>query len=406
MGNSAGKAVPTFDTSSWATLEPAFNKHIESYQTAAMSASQANRCCCWCFMMFYFFLRKKHWNRVKLKILKGCKKASISLVAPLAPRRRPVGCVRSRGRAVRPAVGPTGPGLERPAAGARGGGTPRCPAAAPGGPIRPEPRLLHAVPPLRSLPGAARRAAAGPGGPRDRAERGGGGARPGEARVVHAGALRMAAAVPRRMVGRCQLRGGKWEGPCVPRASGVCIRFRPQGLHLLQFWQMDQLLHGAIQISVVTIQQFKTSSGACNRFRPRILHLRRSWQMDQLSPGDFRLMVEQIQATRFAFAAILADGSVLTWGNPAGGGDSSAVQDQLRSVEQIQATRFAFAAILADGSVVTWGNSADGGDSSAVQDQLRSASDSGRRVCICCNFGRWISSFMGQPSWWWQQLRR
>ena len=31
----------------------------------------------------------------------------------------------------------------------------------------------------------------------------------------------------------------------------------------------------------------------------------------------------------------------------------------------------AFAAILADGSVVTWGDADDGGDSSAVQDQLQ-----------------------------------
>ena len=43
------------------------------------------------------------------------------------------------------------------------------------------------------------------------------------------------------------------------------------------------------------------------------------------------------------------------------GGDSSAVQDQLRNVQQVHATRRAFAAILADGFVVTWGNP-DGGD--------------------------------------------
>ena len=53
------------------------------------------------------------------------------------------------------------------------------------------------------------------------------------------------------------------------------------------------------------------------------------------------------------------------------GGDSSAVQDQLRNTQQVHATSFAFAAILADGSVVTWGDPDGGGDSSAVQDQLR-----------------------------------
>ena len=71
--------------------------------------------------------------------------------------------------------------------------------------------------------------------------------------------------------------------------------------------------------------------------------------------------VQQIQANDCAFAAILADGSVVTWGETVGlfgeelGGDSSAVRDQLKGVQQIQATSWAFAAILADGSVVTWG---------------------------------------------------
>ena len=82
--------------------------------------------------------------------------------------------------------------------------------------------------------------------------------------------------------------------------------------------------------------------------------------------------VQQIQATiDGSFAAILADGSVVSWGAADCGGDSSAVQDQLKNVQQIQATRSAFAAILADGSVVTWGHSGFGGDSSAVQDQLK-----------------------------------
>ena len=40
-----------------------------------------------------------------------------------------------------------------------------------------------------------------------------------------------------------------------------------------------------------------------------------------------------------AFAAILGDGSVVTWGQARSGGDSSAVQDQLRDVQQIQASR-------------------------------------------------------------------
>eukprot|EP00439_Symbiodinium_sp_Y106_P008315 s7511_g1.t1 len=84
-----------------------------------------------------------------------------------------------------------------------------------------------------------------------------------------------------------------------------------------------------------------------------------------------------IHATYRAFAALLSNGSVVTWGYPDGGGDSDDVQDQLRNVQQIPASRgvvlggAAFAAILGDGSVVTWGDARHGGDSSAVQDQLK-----------------------------------
>ena len=60
----------------------------------------------------------------------------------------------------------------------------------------------------------------------------------------------------------------------------------------------------------------------------------------------------------------------MTWGRPNFGGDSSEVQDQLKGVQQVQATGSAFAAILADGSVVTWGIPETGGDSSAVTAQF------------------------------------
>ena len=66
-----------------------------------------------------------------------------------------------------------------------------------------------------------------------------------------------------------------------------------------------------------------------------------------------------------AFAAILEDGSVVSWGlDPYCGGDSSAVQHQLRGVQQIQVTE----------------------------------------QCLCCNFGRWILWLHGvmQTPWRWQ----
>ena len=71
-----------------------------------------------------------------------------------------------------------------------------------------------------------------------------------------------------------------------------------------------------------------------------------------------------------AFAAIRRDGSVVTWGDGLAGGDSSAVQNELKNVVQVQAAGSAFAALRTDGSVVTWGRS-DAGDSRRVQAQLK-----------------------------------
>ena len=69
-----------------------------------------------------------------------------------------------------------------------------------------------------------------------------------------------------------------------------------------------------------------------------------------------------VQATARAFAAILRDGSILTWGDIDSGGDC---EERPRNVQQIQASFGAFAAILADGSVLTWGAATHGG--TAVQ---------------------------------------
>ena len=94
--------------------------------------------------------------------------------------------------------------------------------------------------------------------------------------------------------------------------------------------------------------------------------------------------VQQIQASDRAFAAILGDGSVLTWGSSLFGGDGSAVQDELVNVKQIQAADGAFAAILGDGSVVTWGHAVCGGDSSAVPGSAeRGAADPSLQICFC-----------------------
>ena len=64
--------------------------------------------------------------------------------------------------------------------------------------------------------------------------------------------------------------------------------------------------------------------------------------------------VQSIAAGWYAFAA-LVDGSVVTWGKQENGGDCSMVQDQLKNVKEIHGNAEGFAAILADGSVVSWG---------------------------------------------------
>ena len=46
----------------------------------------------------------------------------------------------------------------------------------------------------------------------------------------------------------------------------------------------------------------------------------------------------QVRSNGFSFAAILGDGSVVTWGKALYGGDSSAVRTQLKNVQQIQAS--------------------------------------------------------------------
>eukprot|EP00435_Cladocopium_sp_Y103_P017862 s3160_g4.t1 len=130
-----------------------------------------------------------------------------------------------------------------------------------------------------------------------------------------------------------------------------------------------------------------------------------SLQLSGLQNGDMLTVVAQqpkIAATRKAFAMWCVGGNgIVTWGDPIDGGDSSRVQDQLRNVQHISGTDqafaailadgsvvtwgrpdygYAFAAILADGTVVTWGEPSFGGDSSAVQDQLQNVQQEGGSV--------------------------
>ena len=58
-----------------------------------------------------------------------------------------------------------------------------------------------------------------------------------------------------------------------------------------------------------------------------------------------------------AFAALMSDGSVVTWGDAECGGNSATVEEDLKGVETIYSTGGAFAALMLDGSMVTWGAS-------------------------------------------------
>ena len=58
-----------------------------------------------------------------------------------------------------------------------------------------------------------------------------------------------------------------------------------------------------------------------------------------------------------AFALLTDWGSVVTWGDPKCGGDSSAMAARLSGgVQTVVANERAFAAVKVDGSVVTWGH--------------------------------------------------
>ena len=102
-----------------------------------------------------------------------------------------------------------------------------------------------------------------------------------------------------------------------------------------------------------------------------------------------------ISGGRMACAAILGDGSVVTWGGF--GSRSSAVRNQLKNVEQIQAAWYAFAAVLGDGSVVTWGLPvAGGGQQWRARSAKDCAADSSNFSSFCCDPARWLRCDLGR----------
>ena len=106
--------------------------------------------------------------------------------------------------------------------------------------------------------------------------------------------------------------------------------------------------------------------------------------------GDYEMQVSaslgggvtRVVAADYAYAALKSDGSVVVWGDPEKGGrpevyydlwTHSSIASRLSSgVTAIYASFGAFAAVKADGSVVTWGSDDHGGDSSKVSGKLSS----------------------------------
>ena len=148
--------------------------------------------------------------------------------------------------------------------------------------------------------------------------------------------------------------------------------------------EATELSRGAIPNMVVTAPESKINSETFSRFVAQgVLFVAIladgsvvTWGAPDHGGDSSRVQeqlpnVQQISGTDLAFGATLADQSVVTWGTQDCGGDSSRVQDQLRHVQQICSTDGAFAAILADGPVVTWGSPDHGSDSSKVEDGFR-----------------------------------
>ncbi|CAE8658809.1 unnamed protein product, partial [Polarella glacialis] len=72
--------------------------------------------------------------------------------------------------------------------------------------------------------------------------------------------------------------------------------------------------------------------------------------------------VRAVVGNTYAVAALIDGGSVVTWGDPERGGDSTAVAGQLVDVKAIVGTDSAFAALTDQGDVVAWGDKSEGGE--------------------------------------------
>lgn len=86
--------------------------------------------------------------------------------------------------------------------------------------------------------------------------------------------------------------------------------------------------------------------------------------------GSTTAGIKEIVSNFGAFAALLNNGKVITWGHTGSGGDTSSIANELVDVIKIYSTDFAFAALKKNGTVVAWGSKDYGGDASLVNSEL------------------------------------
>ncbi|CAE8593517.1 unnamed protein product, partial [Polarella glacialis] len=145
-----------------------------------------------------------------------------------------------------------------------------------------------------------------------------------------------------------EITRGTWHGHCKAHEIFQAAYKSKPGF-------LCKLLHGSEELS----PQSDLASLLQN-----VVHLTVVWMR-----GDAR---NKPLAGHHVFAAVKAEGSVITWGASGFGGISSHVEHRLQEgVVQVVVNCSAFAAIKADGSVITWGGSGSGGDSSHVEHHLQ-----------------------------------
>ena len=123
---------------------------------------------------------------------------------------------------------------------------------------------------------------------------------------------------------------------------------------------MDLWSPGAVPTVVATAVRYSISCEMCSRSKLLIRHLLQSWVMDLWSPGVMPTVVAT--AERYSISC------------------------EMCSISKLLVAHLPQSWVM--GSVVTWGRAGYGGDSNAVQDQLRDvAADPSFLFGICCNPG-------------------